>query len=106
MTSNKIKLSFGLDKNNKLVHVADVESGRSCDCICLSCKSPLIAAKGRIKHHHFKHATVKECQSGEESFIHLAAKWIISEQEIIIAGQLQHYSTLMPDGIRINYQLI
>ncbi|MFO3166333.1 competence protein CoiA family protein [Legionella pneumophila serogroup 1] len=83
MKSLKIKLPFGLNENNVIVHIANVESGKSCNCICPSCSSPLIAAKGTKNQHHFKHATTIECEGGLEGAIHMAAKQIIKERKQI-----------------------
>lgn len=83
MKSLKIKLPFGLNENNTLVHIANVERGKSCNCICPSCRSPLIAAKGKKIQSHFKHATTIECEGGLESAIHMAAKQIIKERKQI-----------------------
>ncbi|MHA3126753.1 competence protein CoiA family protein [Legionella pneumophila] len=83
MKSLKIKLPFGLNENNVIVHIANVESGKSCNCICPSCSTPLIAAKGTKNQHHFKHATTIECEGGLESAIHMAAKQIIKERKQI-----------------------
>ncbi|WP_408072880.1 competence protein CoiA family protein [Legionella pneumophila] len=83
MKSLKIKLPFGLNENNIIVHITNVESGKSCNCICPSCRSLLIAAKGTKNQHHFKHATTIECEGGLESAIHMAAKQIIIERRQI-----------------------
>ncbi len=76
---SNIKLPFGLNEKSVLVHISDVGSGKKCGCICPSCRSSLIAVRGRIKQHHFRHGTGHECEGGLESAIHLAAKKIIME---------------------------
>lgn len=76
-----IKLPFGINEHNILVHIADVERGKKCNCICPGCRSPLIAAQGNKKQSHFKHAINNECESGLESAVHLAAKKIIMERK-------------------------
>ena len=73
-------MAFGLNESNVAVHITDVNRGKKCNCICPSCRSPLVAAKGLKKKHHFKHAVVNECESGLESGIHLAAKKLILER--------------------------
>ncbi|KKM04060.1 hypothetical protein LCGC14_1768050 [marine sediment metagenome] len=83
MKPKKIKLPFGLNENNILVHITYVERGKKCYCVCPSCRSPLIAAKGSKKQPHFKHAVVNECEGGMESAIHLAAKQMIMEKKQI-----------------------
>ncbi|MFT4058456.1 MAG: competence protein CoiA family protein [Legionella sp.] len=87
ISSLKIKQPFGLNKNNTIAHIADVESGEKCNCICIECKSPLIAVKGRIKEHHFRHKNVTECEGGLESAIHLAAKKEIMKRKHITLPQ-------------------
>lgn len=78
---NPIKLPFGLNENNHFVHIADVDRGKKCNCVCLECGSPLIASKGSKRQHHFKHAVENECKG--ESVIHRAAKQMIRERKQI-----------------------
>ncbi|PKH86886.1 putative zinc ribbon protein [Colwellia sp. Bg11-28] len=44
-----------LASTQELVDVADVPSGKDCQCVCPSCKIPLIAKKGMVKEWHFAH---------------------------------------------------
>lgn len=84
MTNIKpIKLPFALNGNNSLIHITDVERGKKSNYICPSCKSPLVAVKGKKNQHHFRHDLTKECEGGLESAIHLAAKKIIIEKKEI-----------------------
>jgi len=76
-----IKLPFGFNENKILVHIADVERGRNCKCVCPGCGSSLIANKGSKNQPHFKHAVDNKCKG--ESAIHLAAKQIIRERKRI-----------------------
>ncbi len=78
-----IKLPFGVNENNKLVHIVDVERGKKCNCICPGCGSLLIARKGDQNQHHFQHAVDKECNRGLESAVHRAAKQMIMEKKQI-----------------------
>ncbi len=82
-----IKLPFGLNKDNELVHVNDVDRGKECNCVCPDCGSPLIASKGDKNQHHFKHAIINDCQGGFESAIHLAAKKMIRGKKNITLPQ-------------------
>lgn len=41
----KQHLLYGI-RNNKLVHISEVEKGIKCDCTCPACKGRLIAKKG------------------------------------------------------------
>ena len=70
------RLYYGI-KKGKIVSINDVCSGKECDCICPSCGEQLIAKKGKIKIHHFAHSTLKECEYGYETTLHLLAKDII-----------------------------
>lgn len=72
-----------MSENGVLVHIADVESGGGCNCICPSCKSPLVPVKGNKNQHHFRHKGLDECKGGLESAIHLAAKQRIMEKKQI-----------------------
>lgn len=67
------KIPFGL-KNEKLVDVDEVDSGRNCNCVCPNCKQPLIAAKGDKNIHHFKHDKDDLDKHCFESVLHIAAK--------------------------------
>lgn len=90
MRFTEIKLPFGLNKNNTLVHIADVENGKKCECVCPECHTPLIAAnRGSKIQPHFKHAVPTECEGGLESTIHRAAKQIISERKSITFSQYE-----------------
>ncbi|WP_058532860.1 competence protein CoiA family protein [Legionella saoudiensis] len=91
MKKEDIKLPFGLNEQNNLVHIADVERSSTHSYFCPSCKSPLTPAKGRIKQHHFKHAMGSECGGGLESAIHLAAK-----QQI-----MKHMHIMLPEYVSI-----
>lgn len=79
-----LKLIYGL-KDDKLVHISEVESGLKCNCICPSCKTSLIARKGSKVKHHFAHNSKEDCGKGYETSIHMLAKEILSE-EVILEG--------------------
>lgn len=48
-------LKFGVDKNNTLVAISDVSSGKT-NLRCPYCGGLLVAKKGTIKEHHFAHS--------------------------------------------------
>ena len=51
-------IPFGFDTDsNKIVDIASVENGLSCNCICLICGTSLIARQGQNKKWHFSHST-------------------------------------------------
>lgn len=81
MSKAEIKLSFGVDRTNRVVHISDVESGRACDCTCPGCGVPLEAVKGQVRQHHFRHAVEVECEGAAESAIHRAAKQMLRERK-------------------------
>lgn len=72
-----LKIPYALN-DGKLVHVSEVENGFQPDCLCPSCKQPLIARKGNLKVHHFAHSTDHNCQS--ETVVHILGKQIIAEK--------------------------
>lgn len=74
-------------KNDQLVHIFDVERGRSCGCVCAGCREPLIAKKGKIRRHHFAHDNKDGCTWGPETALHFAAKEILKNaREVWIPG--------------------
>lgn len=97
-----IKLPYGLDKNNRLVHISEVaNSGKDCDCTCPACKFQLIARKGNIKVHHFAHcnANNEECKYGVQTALHLAAKEIIAKYKKLrlpaYIKHVKHYTEIL-----------
>lgn len=88
MDSNLIP--FGLrNSDNKLVDVSEVSKGISCDCICPSCKVPLVARKGDVNQWHFAHhhkesykAAIEKCEFSLFVFLRMMAKQIFSEESI------------------------
>ena len=71
-----LKLPFAL-RNEAIIHISDVESGRQPDCLCPECKRPLIARKGAIKQHHFAHDPGSQCNL--ESALHWLGKTLIHD---------------------------
>lgn len=77
------KLPFGL-KDGELLHVADVERGLSCECVCPSCGHHLVARKGNKMTPHFAHYKGAECAAAIESALHLAAKKVLLKEQYIV----------------------
>lgn len=77
--ATSIKLPFGM-QDGRIAHISDVPKGLACDCICISCEGILIAAKGSIQQHDFKHHKSAECTAANESALHAAAKQIIAQK--------------------------
>lgn len=76
-------------KENRLVHVDEVESGLKCDCYCPACRSQLIARKGSKMSHHFAHYNSEDCLLGYETSLHLAMKKIIEEFKVIKVPEIK-----------------
>ena len=68
-------LTYAIANDGHLVSVDDVKTGQGCNCICPSCKEPLVAKnKGMVRIHHFAHQSGTECDLAYESMLHLLAK--------------------------------
>lgn len=78
----EILLPFGLRlADQRMVAVAAVERGLACDCVCPACSSRLMAIKGEVYRHHFRHAVEGvDCQWARETALHKFAKQIICER--------------------------
>lgn len=75
-----LKIPFGVDANGRMVSAEFVSRGADCDCVCPECSSPLIAAKGEVLRHHFRHiAQPASCRSALETSLHKFAKQVICE---------------------------
>jgi hypothetical protein len=79
---NEVKLPFGMRvSDGRIVSVDTVIRGLECGCICPECKVPLIAAKGDVNVHHFRHqAEDGLCGGGRETALHKFAKQIICDE--------------------------
>lgn len=91
--------SFALSKHGDLVSIADVARGQSCECLCPTCRTPMIAKQGEIRAWHFAHESGTDCPGGAESALHLAAKKVIEQAGGIMLPSLSiTRTTLLPDG--------
>ena len=82
MNTHKL-LTYALNSDNRLMYINDVPNGLECNCICPGCKEKLIAKNdGKVREHHFAHASNKECITGYQTMIHLLAKDIIEAMKI------------------------
>ena len=94
-------------RKGELLHVSEVRRGLACECVCPACAVPLVARQGRLREHHFAHATGDPCRYGGETALHLAAKEILAKRKEIVLPAVQvqfHNKTLhiAPEG---RYQL-
>lgn len=63
-------------------YIADVPKGKSCQCICPGCNTPLVARKGPKNTWHFSHSVAVECNG--ETALHKAAKQILVQEANLI----------------------
>lgn len=77
------RIPFGL-KDERVLHVDEVERGLECGCVCPGCEAPLIARLGEKNIHHFAHAIGASCEGAYETSLHLAAKEILEEEMHIV----------------------
>ena len=91
MSSN---LHYGI-KDGELLHVSQVSRGLSCGCLCPACGATLIARQGKLREHHFAHASGDPCRYAGETALHLAAKEILSKRKEIVlpAVEARFYGT-------------
>ena len=71
-----LKLPYAL-RNDQIVHISEVTSGKHTDCICPECRRSLVARKGLIKRQHFAHDPGATCNI--ESALHYVAKRMICD---------------------------
>lgn len=77
------KLIYAL-KDDNIVSIDEVQSGKNCGCVCPACGDELIARKGEKRMHHFAHRSNEDCEYGYESSLHLAAKDILSRSKKMV----------------------
>ena len=87
----ELKLTYGLDSNERLVHVNDVPSGLACDCTCPECGALLIARKGKKNQHHFAHANGADCAGARMTALHMLAQQIIQDERKIRTPWFKDY---------------
>lgn len=87
-------LLLAIDKNDGTAkYIDDVSNGKNCGCICAECKGELIAKNnGKVKVHHFAHASGNDSIKCSQTALHRLAKKIMVEEKLIPAfnnGQLE-----------------
>lgn len=102
---------FGYSEaEDRLVDVHQVQSGKLCDCICPSCKAPLIARKGSKKVWHFAHDSssevLKELEKCSYSFFvaaRMMARQLIGDSlEVALPG----YELYLDEKVPLSNRLI
>jgi len=64
--------------DGRIVGVDQVAGGLACACVCTQCARSLVAAKGDVYRHHFRHhADGSTCGGGQETALHMLAKDIV-----------------------------
>src|SRR5262245_36376144 len=76
---SEVKLPFGVAADGSMVSIDSVMRGKACECRCPECSKPLVACKGEIVRHYFRHHTESGCQHANETAIHRYAKQIICQ---------------------------
>lgn len=73
-------IPFALDKNTKkIVSIDEVQQGKNCNCICLSCNLDLVASKGEVNIHHFKHKNKDTTEDACEISFERCVFWMCRE---------------------------
>ncbi len=92
----------------KIVTIAEVKRGLTCDCVCPNCGKVFVAAQGDKNDWHFRHYEETNCKGGQETALHFLAKEIIasnSEITLPIHGTISYdnvvkeiyFQTIQPD---------
>ena len=82
------QLTWAVAASGDAAHISEVENGLKCACTCPVCDGALIARQGRIKEHHFAHASGEECRHAAETALHLAAKDILAKRKEIVLPEV------------------
>ena len=94
------KIPFGYhSESDRFVDVHTVERGLACDCVCPSCKTPLMAKMGNEKVWHFAHAsrgvyekTESKCEYAFFLSVRMMARQLIDHEiKALIADPSTHY---------------
>jgi|SRR6185312_9738250 hypothetical protein len=81
-TIHNDRTGYGM-RDGKLHFIEDVPRGLACNCVCVRCGQPLVARQGLIRQPHFAHWGVTSCNGAAESVLHLLAKELIAELNVI-----------------------
>lgn len=73
---------YALNYNNQLVYIDECANGIVCNCVCPCCGEKMIARNGgKIREHHFAHASGVDCKGYRETILHILSKQIIQENK-------------------------
>lgn len=65
---------FARDKDGKDISIFDAKNGLACECTCIDCGKPLVANQGTKNAWCFKHKSIKDCSTSEETSLHRLIK--------------------------------
>ena len=80
------QLTIALDGNDVIKFVGEVAKGGDCGCFCPSCRSPLVAKKGRINEWHFAHESGQERPECLVGALNLFSRLLIEHLQAAGAG--------------------
>ncbi len=87
------KMQIAENRNGEIDHVKNVANGLDCKCVCVVCKSNLIAKNNGPKNiHHFSHLKESldlQCKSAGETALHKIAKKYLSESLTLFVPELK-----------------
>ncbi|WP_443098035.1 hypothetical protein [Treponema succinifaciens] len=93
---NKNYILMAVNKAGKNVYIDEVPNGKQCGCFCKECGGELVAKNnGKIKVHHFAHATGNDSINCSQTALHILAKEIIAEERCVAiprSGKIEFYS--------------
>jgi hypothetical protein len=102
-----LQVPFGRLPDGQIVTVETVGRGLDCGCACPECGERLVAAKGEVYRHHFRHVTDSDCHGGPETFLHIFAKQILVETRTLqMPGGHMHTATTASAEHRLECGLI
>ena len=82
------QLTWAVAASGEPAHISEVENGLKCACACPACDGALVARQGKIKEHHFAHASGEECRHAAETALHLAAKDMLAKRKEIVLPEV------------------
>lgn len=74
--------------DNDLVHISEEDAKRRRDLVCPACRTGVIAVKGPVHAHHFRHRSRADCLSGAETALHLLAKRALEERPELVLPRI------------------
>lgn len=89
---HEVRLPWGFDLENNLVHVSSAENGRACNLSCPNCAGALDAKQGRQLRWHFAHVSTAWCSGGVESIAHRRAIEILAAHKSVFLPPLDDIS--------------